>query len=77
MTTFDNEVVTKKFYCNERAAMDFCMIMSLTDLDPDEPVHCMTMEGIVSLSISELKRVAIIIGRHFYAQRQAYWGSLV
>lgn len=66
----------KKFYCNERAAIDLCMVLVLNSLDEEEPVYCMTMDGAVELSYAEFKRIAVIIGRHFYGIRQIYWSQL-
>lgn len=66
------------YYCNERAVMDLCMVSVLNTLSPDEPVYVMSMShGVVEMTLEDFQALSVIIGRHTYDLRQAYWAAIM
>lgn len=65
------------YYCNERGVIDLCLTLVLHNEAPDEPVYMLDINGdVVQKTLAEFKALAVLIGRHHYQLRQAYWAEL-
>lgn len=65
------------YYSSESATNDMCKALTLHDLDSEEPLPVIDMNGIVHpLTIDEFKELGIAIGRHQYGLRLVLWTKL-
>jgi len=65
------------YHCSESATIDMVKVLTLFDLDPNEPVTVVTLDGTIrDLSIADFRILGKAIGNYQYSLRKTYWAAL-
>ena len=65
------------YHCSEAATIDMVKVLTLFDLDPNEPVTVVTLDGTIrDLSIADFRALGTAIGNYQYSLRKTYWAAL-
>lgn len=66
------------YRCDKDGIIDMALAVILLDLDPYEPVICLTTTNVVvAMTAVEFKALASACGKYHYTLRQTYWSSLL
>ena len=65
------------YHCSENATIDMVKVLTLFDLDPNEPVTVVTLDGSIrDLTIVEFRALGKALGNYQYSLRKIYWNAL-